>query len=120
MVHPIRKHKKSFEIDLNDIKDSELTNNGEDEIQFIKLDLDDEVSEVIEIHDKIPENGDNLDNTIMLNRKPMKYACYTLETLNKSSSSSDVTELRIETPPFDKLIFAIKVISCGSRILFIR
>ena len=52
------------EIDLNDIKDSELTNNGEDEIQFIKLDLDDEVSEVIEIHDKIPENGDNLDNTV--------------------------------------------------------
>ena len=52
------------EFDLNDIKDSELTNNGEDEIQFIKLDLDDEVSEVIEIHDKIPENGDNLDNTV--------------------------------------------------------
>ena len=52
------------EFDLNDIKDSELTNNEEDEIQFIKLDLDDEVSEVIEIHDKIPENGDNLDNTV--------------------------------------------------------
>ena len=52
------------EIDLNDIKDSELTNNEEDEIQFIKLDLDDEVSEVIEIHDKIPKNGDNLDNTV--------------------------------------------------------
>ena len=52
------------EINLNDIKDSELDNNEEDEIQFIKLDLDDEVSEVIEIHNKIPENGDNLDNTV--------------------------------------------------------
>lgn len=52
------------DIDLNDIPDLEHSNIADDEIQFIKLDLDDEVSEVIEIHDKIPENADNLDNTV--------------------------------------------------------
>lgn len=52
------------DIDLNDIPDLEHSNIEDDEIQFIKLDLDDEVSEVIEIHDKIPENADNLDNTV--------------------------------------------------------
>ena len=35
------------DIDFNDIPDLELSNIEDDEIQFIKLDLDDEVSEVI-------------------------------------------------------------------------
>ena len=55
---------KENEIDFNDIQDSELINIEDDEIQFIKLDLDEEVSEVIEIQDQIHENEDKLDNEV--------------------------------------------------------
>ena len=55
---------KENEIDFNDIQDSELSNIEDDEIQFIKLDLDEEVSEVIEIQDQIHENEDKLDNEV--------------------------------------------------------
>ena len=49
---------------INDIPDLELSNIEDDEIQFIKLDLDDEVSEGIEIQDQINENEDKLDNEV--------------------------------------------------------
>ena len=55
---------KENEIDFNDIPDSELSNIEDDEIQFIKLDLDEEVSEDIEIQDHIHENEDKLDNEV--------------------------------------------------------
>src|SRR6056300_981360 len=55
---------KENEIDFNVIQDSELSNIEDDEIQFIKLDLDEEVSEVIEIQDQIHENEDKLDNEV--------------------------------------------------------
>ena len=95
------------EFDLNDIKDSELTNNEEDEIQFIKLDLDDEVSEVIETHDKIPENGDNtveisenlfdkpldtdLDNENLIRRENLKQFNYVFK--NKNSTIEDLEKI---------------------------
>ena len=48
----------------NDIPDLELSNIEDEKIQFIKLDLDDEVSEGIEIQDQINENEDKLDNEV--------------------------------------------------------
>jgi cell division protein FtsZ len=52
------------EIDFNYILDKAPSNIEDDEIQFIKLDLDEEVSEDIEIHDQINENEDKLENEV--------------------------------------------------------
>ena len=65
IVEPEHNHvNEENEIDFNDIPDSELSNIEEDEIQFIKLDLDEDVSEDIEIQDHIHENEDKLDNEV--------------------------------------------------------
>ncbi|MBT7740142.1 MAG: hypothetical protein HN721_06235, partial [Cryomorphaceae bacterium] len=65
IVEPEYNHiNEEKEIDFNDISDSELSNIEDDEIQFIKLDLDEEVSEDIEIQDHIHENEDKLDNEV--------------------------------------------------------
>lgn len=52
------------EIDFNDLAELEPNNINEDEIQFIKLDLDEEVHEVLEVQNQFHENGDNLDNEV--------------------------------------------------------
>ena len=52
------------EIDFNDSAEIEPNNINEDEIQFIKLDLDEEVHEVLEVQNQFHENGDNLDNEV--------------------------------------------------------
>jgi len=52
------------EIDFNDLAELEPSNINEDEIQFIKLDLDEEVHEVFEVQNQFHENGDNLDNEV--------------------------------------------------------
>ena len=52
------------EIDFNDLAELETSNINEDEIQFIKLDLDEEVHEVLEVQNQFHENGDNLDNEV--------------------------------------------------------
>ena len=52
------------EIDFNDLAELEPSNIKEDEIQFIKLDLDEEVHEVLEVQNQFHENGDNLDNEV--------------------------------------------------------
>ena len=65
IVEPEYNHiNEEKEIDFHDISDSELSNIEDDEIQFIKLDLDEEVSEDIEIQDHIHENEDKLDNEV--------------------------------------------------------
>ena len=51
-------------IDFNYIPNKALSNIEDDEIQFIKLDLDEEVSEDIEIHDQINQNEDKLENEV--------------------------------------------------------
>ena len=52
------------EIDFNDLPELEPSNINEDEIQFIKLDLEEEVHEVLEVQNQFHENGDNLDNEV--------------------------------------------------------
>ena len=65
IVEPKYSHvNEENDIDFNDIPDLEHSNVEDDEIQFIKLDLDEEVSEDIEIQDHIHENEDKLDNEV--------------------------------------------------------
>ncbi|MDG1338156.1 MAG: hypothetical protein P8P23_04925, partial [Flavobacteriaceae bacterium] len=65
IVEPKYSHvNEENDIDFNDIPDLEHSNVEDDEIQFIKLDLDEEVSEGIEIQDQINENEDKLDNEV--------------------------------------------------------
>src|SRR5210317_7254 len=52
------------EIDFNDLAELEPSNINEDEIQFIKLDLDEEVHEVFVVQKQFHETGDNLDNEV--------------------------------------------------------